>query len=111
MVAGAACDARAVRGLPPGHRPRRAGWWVRGRADRIPRFAARVPVVVSDTGGLSEIVEHDRTGVVTHKNNPDSLAQGILKVLKNPDYAQTLVKNAYRSLSNHFDWHQFDLYV
>ena len=69
-------------------------------------FAARVPVVVSDTGGLSEIVEHDRTGVVTHKNNPDSLAQGILKVLKNPDYAQTLVKNAYRSLSNHFDWHQ-----
>ena len=45
-------------------------------------FAARVPVVVSNTGGLSEIVEHNQTGVVTHPNNPGSLAWGIVKVLR-----------------------------
>ena len=67
-------------------------------------FAARVPVVVSNTGGLSEVVKHDQTGIVTQTNNPDSLAWGILEVLKNPDRAQSLVTNAYDSLGIRFNW-------
>lgn len=67
-------------------------------------FAARVPVVVSDTGGLPEVVQHTKTGVVTHANNPHSLAWGILEVLKNPGYAQWLVDNAYEDLERRFSW-------
>ena len=69
-------------------------------------FASRVPVVVSNTGGLPEVVEHNKTGVVTYANNPDSLAWGIVKVLKNPEYANFLVKNAYRALDTHFSWNK-----
>ena len=69
-------------------------------------FAARVPVVVSNAGGLSEVVQHDQTGIVTQKNSSHSLAQGIVKILQNRDYAQLLVKNAYDSLANRFDWNQ-----
>lgn len=67
-------------------------------------FAARVPVVVSDTGGLPEVVRHTKTGIVTHTNNADSLAWGILEVLKNPDYAQWLIDNAYEDLERRFSW-------
>ncbi|AFY77737.1 MAG: glycosyltransferase family 4 protein [Hydrococcus sp. C42_A2020_068] len=67
-------------------------------------FAARVPVVVSDTGGFPEVVRHTRTGIVTHTNNPDSLAWGILEVLKNPGYAQWLIDNAYEDLERRFSW-------
>lgn len=67
-------------------------------------FAAKVPVVVSNTGGLAEVVQHGKTGIVTYPNNPDSLAWGILEVLKNPDYAQTLVQNAYQDLDLRFSW-------
>ncbi len=67
-------------------------------------FAARVPVVVSDTGGLPEVVRHTKTGIVTWTNNPDSLAWGILEVLKNPGYAQWLVDNAYEDLDRRFSW-------
>jgi glycosyltransferase involved in cell wall biosynthesis len=67
-------------------------------------FAAKVPVVVSDTGGLSEVVQHSKTGIVTYTNNPDSLAWGILEVLQNPDYAKSLVDNAYEDLARRFDW-------
>jgi glycosyltransferase involved in cell wall biosynthesis len=67
-------------------------------------FAARIPVVVSDTGGLPEVVRHTKTGVVTHAANPDSLAWGILEVLKSPDYAQWLVDNAYEDLDRRFNW-------
>ena len=67
-------------------------------------FAARVPVVVSNTGGLGEVVKHSKTGIVTYTNNFDSLAWGILEVLKNPEYAQYLVDNAYQDLDIHFNW-------
>ena len=67
-------------------------------------FAARVPVVVSDTGGLPEVVQHEYTGVVTLANDPNSLTWGILEVLQNPQYSQFLVNNAYKSLAEKFSW-------
>lgn len=67
-------------------------------------FAARVPVVVSDTGGFPEVVRHTKTGIVTRTGNPDSIAWGILEVLKNPDYAQQLVEHAYNDLEHRFSW-------
>ncbi len=69
-------------------------------------FAARVPVVVSSTGGLPEVVHHQKTGIVTEVNNYDSLAWGILEVLRNPDHAQKLVNNAYEDLPLRFSWGQ-----
>lgn len=67
-------------------------------------FAARVPVVVSDTGGLPEVVQHTKTGIVTRTNHVDSLVWGILEVLKNPGYAKWLIDNAYDDLERRFDW-------
>ncbi|HIK40545.1 glycosyltransferase family 4 protein [Thermoleptolyngbya oregonensis NK1-22] len=67
-------------------------------------FAARVPVVVSDTGGLPEVVQHRKTGIVTQTNNPDSLAWGILEVLRHPEESKVLVENAYIDLVQRFRW-------
>jgi glycosyltransferase involved in cell wall biosynthesis len=67
-------------------------------------FASHVPVVVSDAGGLPEVVRHGQTGIVTWKNNPDSLAWGILEVLRKPSYAKWLTDNAYDELRLRFNW-------
>jgi glycosyltransferase involved in cell wall biosynthesis len=67
-------------------------------------MAARIPVVVSDAGGLKEVVEHNVTGIVTWLNNSDSLAWGILEVLQNPDRAQEMVKEAYRRVKTIYNW-------
>jgi glycosyltransferase involved in cell wall biosynthesis len=67
-------------------------------------MAAKSPVVVSDTGGLSEIVEHDVSGVKTYPNNPDSLAWGISKVLLDNAYANWLRTNAYRRVREKYNW-------
>ncbi|MEH2066726.1 MAG: glycosyltransferase family 4 protein [Nostoc sp.] len=67
-------------------------------------FASRVPVVVSDTGGFPEVVQHTKTGIVTWVNNADSLAWGILEILRNPGYRQWLVDNAYEDLERRFSW-------
>jgi glycogen(starch) synthase len=67
-------------------------------------MAAKSPVVASDTGGLSEIIEHDVTGVKVYTNNPDSLAWGITKVLQDEGYANHLRENAYKRIQEKFDW-------
>lgn len=67
-------------------------------------MAARSPVVVSDTGGLSEIVDHDWSGVKVYPNNPESLAWGIVKVLTDDKYRNHLVDNAYRKILDKYDW-------
>jgi glycosyltransferase involved in cell wall biosynthesis len=66
-------------------------------------MAARVPTVVSDTGGLGDIVEHTRSGLTTFPGNPESLSWGILEVLKNPDYAETLRTNARKRVEDVFN--------
>ncbi len=67
-------------------------------------MAAKSPVVVSDTGGLSEIVEHDVTGVKVYADNPDSLAWGITKVLQDESYANWIKANAYKRVQEKYDW-------
>jgi glycogen synthase len=67
-------------------------------------MAAKSPVVVSDTGGLSEIVEHDVTGVKVYPNNPDSLAWGITKILLDENYRNSIRENAYRKVQEKYDW-------
>lgn len=67
-------------------------------------MAAKSPVVVSDTGGLSEIVEHDLTGVKVYPNNPESLAWGITKVLQDENYSRYISENAYRKVRDKFGW-------
>jgi glycogen(starch) synthase len=67
-------------------------------------MAARTPVVVSDTGGLSEIVWHDHDGLKVWPGHSESLAWGINRVLDDPGHADWLVKNAHLKVTEVFNW-------
>jgi glycosyltransferase involved in cell wall biosynthesis len=68
-------------------------------------MAAGAPVVASNRGGFSEIVDHDKTGVVVPSNNPDMLANAIIKVLSDQGYADWLRSNAFKKVSRDYNWH------
>lgn len=67
-------------------------------------MAARVPAVVSDVGGLRDFVQHMHNGVTTYAGNPQSLAWGILEILRNPDLAKRIRDNAYESVTTVYNW-------
>jgi glycosyltransferase involved in cell wall biosynthesis len=67
-------------------------------------MAAGSPVVVSDTGGLSEIVNHEVDGVKVFTGNPDSLSWGIIRVLTDEAFANRLRTNARRKVREKYDW-------
>ena len=67
-------------------------------------MASRVPVVVSDVGGLSEIVEDGITGVKVPASDPSALAEGILRVLEDRELSEQLRENAYRAVQERYRW-------
>ena len=67
-------------------------------------MAAGVPVVAANVGGLAEIIEHDRTGVLVYPRNPESIAWGVNRVLLDPGYARWLVQNARRKVQEEYSW-------
>ena len=67
-------------------------------------MVAKVPVVVTDVGGLREVVDHGINGLTIWADNPDSLAWAILQILKNPYSAKQMTENAYRKVTEQFNW-------
>ena len=67
-------------------------------------MAARVPVVVSSVGGLTEVVENHVTGITALPGHAGSLAWAILHTLSHPEWAAARVENAYRRVLEHYSW-------
>jgi len=67
-------------------------------------MAAGVPVVVSDAGGLPEVVENGVTGITTYAGNPNSLADGLLRLLHEPETGRRLVAAAHERVLTTFNW-------
>ena len=62
------------------------------------------PVVVSDIGGLNEIVEHRVNGMKTYCGNPNSIADSILELLYNPKLCSEITKKAKSKVRNEYNW-------
>ncbi|NLF11731.1 MAG: glycosyltransferase family 4 protein [Anaerolineaceae bacterium] len=67
-------------------------------------MAARCPVVVTEVGGLKDVVLHNETGIVVYPNNPDSLAWGVVHTLKHPEWSRNRVANAYEVVRTRYNW-------
>ena len=65
---------------------------------------AGVPTVVSDVGGLNEIVEHGVDGMKSYAGNPNSLADSILELLFNPQLCESISKKAKTKVKNEYSW-------
>jgi glycosyltransferase involved in cell wall biosynthesis len=67
-------------------------------------MAVGCPVVVSEVGGLREVVSHGQTGVTVYPNDPQSVAWGILDILRNPELATTRATEAQQLVERQFNW-------
>ncbi|UTT48042.1 glycosyltransferase family 4 protein [Rhodococcus gordoniae] len=65
-------------------------------------MAAMRPVIVSGVEGLTEIVEHGRTGLVVPPESPEELSNAILRLVKDPSMAAKLAKNGYERVNREF---------
>jgi glycosyltransferase involved in cell wall biosynthesis len=69
----------------------------------IEAMAAGLPVVVTDSGWPTEIVEHGVTGLVVPPAAPEALAEKILLLLEDRNLANTLACRAQNTVRSRFD--------
>jgi glycogen(starch) synthase len=67
-------------------------------------MAAKCPVVVTEVGGLKDVVMHAETGITVYPDDPESLAWGILHTLQHPEWSAARVKKAYRVVRDDYNW-------
>ena len=70
----------------------------------IEAMLSGVPTVVTDIGGLNEIVEHGVTGMKSYAGNSNSLADSILALLFDKKLCDTVVKNAKQKVKTTYNW-------
>jgi len=61
--------------------------------------AAGVPVVATQVGGVTEIIEHEKTGLLVLPKDIEAMAQAVLRVLNDPSFSQRLVLEAKNKIN------------
>ena len=66
--------------------------------------ACSKPVIVSNVGGLPEIVENGKTGIIVEKENSEQLSDALITLINNPDLRITMGKNGRMKVLNEYNW-------
>jgi phosphatidylinositol alpha-1,6-mannosyltransferase len=67
-------------------------------------MAYRVPVIASDTGGIPEVLDYGKCGILVEPGNTAALARAIAGVAAQPGVSMELAENAWRRLQEHYVW-------
>ncbi|MDE2001732.1 MAG: glycosyltransferase family 4 protein, partial [Patescibacteria group bacterium] len=65
-------------------------------------MAAELPIVVTEAGGIPEIIKNHENGLMVAQKNPEQLAAAIQGILTNPPIAAELGETASRAVHHSF---------
>ncbi|MBU4532730.1 MAG: 1,4-alpha-glucan branching protein domain-containing protein [Eubacteriales bacterium] len=67
-------------------------------------LAAQVPVIVSDTGGLGEVIEHGVDGFKIPPNRPDLMAYYLTQIITAPGVSLQMARKGWQKVLTLYDW-------
>jgi glycosyltransferase involved in cell wall biosynthesis len=62
------------------------------------------PVVASAVGGIVDVIQHEKTGLLVPEKNPQAIADAVLRLLDDPALAQRLGQMGREEAAWQFDW-------
>jgi len=67
-------------------------------------FASRKPVVASAVGGIPEIIEDGKNGILVEPDNPQALCDAMTIVWNDRELAERLAGAGHATVKQHFQW-------
>lgn len=67
------------------------------------------PIVATRVGGIPEVITNGKTGILVEPQNPSRLAEGIIRILKNPEEANRMASEGRKLVEECFnsnDWNK-----
>ena len=82
---------------------------VPSRMESIPQvikeaFYLKIPVIATNVGGIPEIIENKKTGILIPPENSNKMIEEINNLLKNPSLIDELTQNAFNFIHENFTW-------
>jgi glycosyltransferase involved in cell wall biosynthesis len=79
-----------------------------GDMDGIPNvlmesMALEIPTISTDVTGIPELIDNNINGIIVPQNNAESLAQAIIKIKNNPDFADKIRKKGRKKVMEKFN--------
>lgn len=80
-----------------------------GNVDGLPNvvleaMAAGKPVVATRVGGLSELIEHGKTGMLVPERSPQCLSREIIKLLSDPEARENVGNRGSEHVRKNYNW-------
>ena len=70
----------------------------------IEAMACKVPVIGTDIGGIPEIIENNKNGIIIPPKNPIALAESIRNILCDKNFSLRIAENGYTKVIDCFQW-------
>jgi len=70
--------------------------WESFSFDTVEAMAMGLPVVTTNVGPLSELIENNSEGILVEPNNKEAIKNAVIKVLRDDDFRQKIIQNAYQ---------------
>ena len=82
---------------------------VPSRMESIPQvikeaFFLKIPVVATKVGGIPELIEHEKNGLLVDSNDSEQLLNTINQLLENKEKSQELADVGYNFVINNLTW-------
>ncbi len=72
-------------------------------------ISLRLPVIASDVGGISELIQHEKTGfLIAPYDDVDQFSDCLRKIAENPSVLGPISDNAYWLVSSRHSWEAFN---
>lgn len=72
----------------------------------VEAMASKIPVIATNVGGMKEVVEHGRTGLLVEPADPDALAEALIRLLKDDDLRRSMGAAGYRRAAELYTWNR-----
>jgi len=70
-------------------------------------MACRIPIVASSVGGVPQIIESGKDGILVAPGKPEEIAAGVMELYKNNALREQFVETAYKKVRSNFDIRQW----
>ena len=67
-------------------------------------FFIKIPVVATSVGGIPELIDHEKNGLLVDPNDPDQLANSVNEILENEEKAIRITNTGYEFVINNLTW-------
>ncbi|MBU2109377.1 glycosyltransferase, partial [Patescibacteria group bacterium] len=65
---------------------------------------AEIPMIATNVGGIPEIIENEKTGLLINPANPDEIADAIKKLIEDKKFTQNIAQNAKQKILKEFSF-------